>query len=44
MALTTSTEDIIERRESNPVATACILLATVTLLAAFVLQLIEIGD
>lgn len=45
MALTTSTtEDIIERRESNPVATACIFISTIALLAAIVLQLVQVAE
>jgi hypothetical protein len=45
MAITTgSTEDIIERRESNPLVTASVILGTLALLGAIVIQLWEIGE
>lgn len=45
MSPTTGTnEEIIEKRDTSPVATSCVILATLALLGAIALQLFELGE
>jgi hypothetical protein len=44
MASTTPDEEIIERRPSHPVSTACLILSAAAMLGAIVFQVIEIGE
>lgn len=45
MPPTTGTnEEIIEKKDSSPAATSCVLVATIALLGAIVLQLMELGE
>jgi hypothetical protein len=44
MSPTASNEEIIEKKPSAPVATACLIIAAIALLGAILLQLIELGE
>jgi len=44
MANTTSDEEIIEKRPSNPVATSCLILAALAMLGAIIYQVAEISE
>jgi hypothetical protein len=44
MPPTSATEEIIEKKSSSPVATSCLIIAMIAMLAAMAFQLIELGE
>src|SRR5262245_9793019 len=44
MSPTASNEEIIEKKPSAPVATACLIISAVALIGAITLQLMELGE